>query len=63
MFEGTQGNAVQIATGTQHNTIAQNEINGSGKNGIILAGEGQIVKANQITGSGMKAIAINEGKH
>jgi len=63
VFEKTIGNAVQIATGTKRNTIAQNEINGSGKNGIILAGEGQIVKANQITGSGMKAIAINEGKH
>ena len=63
VFEKTKGNAVQIATGTQRNTIAQNQINGSGKNGIILAGEGQIVKSNQITGSGMKAIAINEGKH
>lgn len=63
VFEKTTGNAVQIATGTQRNTIAQNQITGSGKNGIILAGEGQIVKANQITGSGMKAIAINEGKH
>jgi hypothetical protein len=63
VFENTKGNAVQIATGTQRNTVMQNQINGSGKNGIILAGEGQIVKANQITGSGMKAIAINEGKH
>ena len=63
VFEGTKGNTVQIATGTQRNTIVQNQINGSGKNGIILAGEGQIVKANQINGSGMKAIAINEGKH
>ncbi|MDZ4404348.1 right-handed parallel beta-helix repeat-containing protein [Prosthecobacter sp.] len=63
VFERTKGNAVQIATGTRGNTIAQNEISGSGKNGIVLSGEGQIVKANQITGSGMKAIAINEGKH
>lgn len=63
VFERTRGNAVQIATGTKGNTIAQNEITRSGKNGIILSGEAQIVKANKITGSGMKAIVIQEGKH
>ncbi len=63
VFERTRGNAVQIATGTKGNTIAQNEINGSGKNGIIISGEAQIVKANKITGSGMRAIVIQEGKH
>ncbi|MDP1591219.1 MAG: right-handed parallel beta-helix repeat-containing protein [Prosthecobacter sp.] len=63
VFESTRGNAVRIATGTKGNAIVQNEITGSGKNGIILSGEGQIVKANRITGSGMKAIAVNEGKH
>lgn len=63
VFERTRGNAVQIATGTKGNTIAQNEINGSGKNGIIISGEAQIVKANKITGSGMKAIVVQEGNH
>lgn len=63
VFERTRGNAVQIATGTKGNTVAQNEINGSGKNGIIISGDAQIVKANKITGSGMKTIVIQEGKH
>lgn len=63
LFERIQGNAIQIAKGTKANKILQNEITSSGKNGIILAGEGQIVKANQITGSRMKDIAINEGTH
>lgn len=63
VFERMQGNGVQIATGTKGNTVAQNEISGSGKNGIVLSGEAQIVKANKITGSGMKAIVIQEGKH
>ena len=63
VFEGTLGNAVQIATGTKGNTVAQNEIHHSGKNGIILSGESQIVKANKITDSGMKPLVIQEGKH
>lgn len=63
VFARTQGNAVQIGTKTKGNTIAQNEISTSGKNGIILSGEAQIVKANKITASGMKAILIQEGKH
>ncbi|MDB6005290.1 MAG: hypothetical protein JWR15_2277 [Prosthecobacter sp.] len=63
VFERMQGNAVQIATGTKGNTIAQNEINGSGKNGILVSGEAQTLKANKITGSGMKAIVIQEGSH
>ncbi len=63
VFERMQGNAVQIATGTKGNTVAQNEITGSGKNGIIVSGEAQILKANKISGSGMKAIVIQEGKH
>ncbi len=63
VFERTLGNAVQIATGTKSNTVAQNEITASGKNGIIISGEAQIVKANKITASGMKAIVIQEGTH
>ena len=63
VFARTRGNAIQIATGTKGNTVAQNEISGSGKNGIILSGEAQIVKANKIIGSGMKDIVVQEGKH
>lgn len=63
VFEATRGNAVQIAAGTKGNSVIQNEINGSGRNGISLAGEGQIVKGNRITGSGMKAVAVQAGKH
>lgn len=63
VFDRTLGNAVQIATGTKGNTVAQNEISRSGKNGIILSGESQIVKANKITASGMKPLVIQEGKH
>jgi len=62
VFERMQGNAVQIATGTKGNTVAQNEITDSGKNGIIVSGEAQILKGNKITGSG-KALVIQEGKH
>jgi hypothetical protein len=62
-FERTKGNAIQIATGTRNNTVAQNEITASGKNGIILSGESQIIKANKITSSAMKPIVIQEGKH
>ncbi|MDB6004707.1 MAG: hypothetical protein JWR15_1694, partial [Prosthecobacter sp.] len=63
LFDHMQGNAVQIATGTKGNTVAQNEITASGKNGIIISGEAQILKANKITASGMKPIVIQEGKH
>ncbi|MGV3659350.1 MAG: right-handed parallel beta-helix repeat-containing protein [Prosthecobacter sp.] len=63
LLERMQGNAVQIAKDTKANKVLQNEITGSGKNGIILAGEGQVVKGNKISGSKMKDIAINEGTH
>lgn len=63
LFDHMHGNAVRIATGTKGNTVAQNEIIAPGKNGIIISGEAQIVKANKITASGMKPIVIQEGKH
>ncbi|WP_395746035.1 right-handed parallel beta-helix repeat-containing protein [Prosthecobacter sp.] len=63
VFEHTFGNAVQIATGTKGNIVAQNEINASGKNGIIISGEAQVIKANKITASGMKPLVVQEGKH
>lgn len=63
LFDHMRGNAIQIATGTKANTVAQNEITASGKNGLIISGEAQILKANKITASGMRAIVIQEGKH
>jgi hypothetical protein len=62
-FDQTRGNAIQIASGTAQNSILENEITASGKNGLILNGEGQIVKGNRISGSGMKDIAVAAGKH
>ena len=62
VFERMLGNAVQIGTSTKGNTIAQNEINGSGKSGVVVSGQSQIVKANKITGNG-RAVVIQEGKH
>ena len=43
--------------------IEGNEIDGAGRNGVSLAGTGQIVRKNVIRGAGMKAIAVNEGEH
>ncbi len=54
--------AVAIYDKTRQNSVLQNDITNSDKNGIILSGEAQIVKANKITGTS-KAIVIQEGKH
>lgn len=62
-FEQTRGNAIQIASGTAQNSLIANVITGSGKNGIQLDGQRQIVKGNQISGSGLKDIAVQAGKH
>lgn len=62
-IDRTTGNAIQTATGTRANTLRANLIHASGKNGILLAGEGQIVNGNRITASGGKDIAIHEGTH
>jgi hypothetical protein len=62
-FDQTKGNAIQTATGTAGNRIVGNEITASGKNGVILNGEGQVVKANRISGSGLKDLTIGSGRH
>lgn len=62
-FDRTRGNAIQIASGTAQNTILENVITASGKNGIILNGEGQIVKGNTISGSGLKDLTVQAGRH
>jgi hypothetical protein len=38
-------------------------ITASGKNGIVLSGENQVVKGNAISGSTLKDIAVQAGKH
>lgn len=60
---GMKGNGIQIATGTAKNTVSDNEIAGSGRNGISLAGSGQIVRDNKISGSKLKNLVVNEGEH
>jgi Right handed beta helix region len=55
--------AVVIHGKTRQNSVLQNDITASGKSGIILSGESQIVKANKITGSTLKPILVQEGKH
>ena len=62
-FDQTKGNAIQTAPGTAGNRILGNEITASGKNGVILNGEGQVVKANRISGSGLKDLTIGSGRH
>lgn len=63
VFIQTKGNGVQIATGTANNTVSDNEITGSGLCGISLAGNGQIVKGNKVSGSGKKNVKVIEGQH
>lgn len=62
LFENTIGNAIQIAKGTKANKVLQNQIIHTGKNAIILAGESQVVKANQITHTKLKDLLIQEGQ-
>ena len=59
-FERMKGNGVQIGKDTANNTVADNEIIDSGRNGISVAGSKQVVKGNKISGSKLKDIAVNE---
>ncbi len=56
-------NAIQFTSHTRNNSVLQNEITGSGKHGIHLAGEGQTVKGNKISGSQGKDVFTEAGKH
>jgi hypothetical protein len=56
-FLNTSGNAVQIGSETRLNTIANNDINGAGKNGIVVKGSEQTVKDNRISNVKGKEIA------
>ena len=50
-FDAMLGNAVQIGEGTGPNSIADNEISDSGKNGIVLMSKDTDVTGNRIRGS------------
>lgn len=63
LFTGARGNGIQIATGTARNTVSENEIRDSGRNGISLAGSNQIVRGNLVGGSKLKDVVVNEGEH
>ena len=56
-FLNTAGNAVQLGGGTRLNTVADNDITGAGKNGIVVGGREQAVKDNRISGVKGKEIA------
>ena len=55
-FEQMKGNSIQIGRDTARNTIADNDIRDSGRNGISLSGQDQTVKSNRISGSKLKDI-------
>lgn len=63
LFNGMKGNGIIFATGTTKNAVLDNEIVNSGRNGISVAGADQTVRGNKISGSKLKDIAINEGRH
>lgn len=59
-FLEMKGNGLQIGKGTASNTITDNDILGSGKNGIIINGGKQVIQGNRVSGSGLKDVAGNE---
>jgi hypothetical protein len=62
-IERSRENGILINSRTLNNSVIQNEIRDSKGDGIRLFGEKHVVKANRITGSGGKNIAVMEGKH
>lgn len=62
-FDQTVGNAVKMDRGTAKNTIIGNGIDQSGMNGVVLGGQGHVLKNNRITKSGQKDILITNGEH
>jgi parallel beta-helix repeat protein len=56
-FERTHGNAIQIATGTAHTTVIDNDIRDSARNGISVQGTDQTLRENRISGSKLKDVA------
>ncbi|MCB1279454.1 right-handed parallel beta-helix repeat-containing protein [Prosthecobacter sp.] len=62
-IERSLENGILINSRTLNNSVIQNEIRDSKGDGIRLFGEKHVVKANRITGSERKNIAVIEGKH
>jgi parallel beta-helix repeat protein len=58
-FLNMAGNGIQISQGTANNTITDNDIVGSVKNGIIVTGGKQTIQDNRISGSGLKDVVGN----
>lgn len=56
-IERTNGNAIQLATGTAHTTVIDNDIRDSARNGISVQGNDQSLRDNRISGSKLKDIA------
>jgi hypothetical protein len=56
-FERTKGNAIQLATGTAHTSVINNDIRDSARNGISAQGTGTTLRDNRISGSGLQDIA------
>lgn len=56
-FERTNGNAIQLAPGTAHTSVINNDIHDSARNGISAQGTETTLRDNRITGSKMKDIA------
>ena len=63
LFEDTEQNAIQLATGTAENLIESNIITNAGKNGILVQGEKQRIEKNTVTGAKLKAIAVKGEGH
>jgi len=55
-IERTTGNAIQLATGTAHTTVIDNDIRDSARNGISVQGTDQTLRDNRISRSKLKDI-------
>ena len=55
-IERSKGNGIQLATGTAHTTVIDNDIRDSARNGISQSGTDQTVRDNRITGSKLKDV-------
>jgi hypothetical protein len=56
-FVNTSGNAVQLGSETRLSTVVNNDIQGAGKNGIVVKGTEQTVKDNRFSGVKGKEVA------
>ncbi len=59
-FEAMRGNGIQIGKDTASNSIRDNDIAGSGRNGISVFGRAQVVKDNRIRASKARDLVVGE---